>query len=139
MYPPNRQIPYRWPVRNPELWEPPFIARRVPDYFSFKSLLPSNWFPKNTVMGKILSNPLIDPAGAALNKKAQKAETDALKQINAQYDAEITASQAKLAEATAAQQDTAAQATADDQKKNMMLIVAVVVVLGVGILLMLKK
>ncbi len=139
MYPPNRQIPASWPVQNPELWNPPFIVRRVPDYFSMKSLLPANWFPKHTIAGKIFSSPLLDPLGAALNKKSQQAETDALKQINAEYDQTIADNQAKLAAATQAQQDTASQAVTADQNKNMMLIVAVVVVLGIGLIIIFKK
>jgi hypothetical protein len=114
------------PASHSESW-------RTPDYFSWKSLLPSNWFPAHTIAGKIFRSPLIDPAGAALNMKADKAEKEALKKINAEYDKSITESQVKLAEATAAQQDVVALATAEDQKKNLMLAVAVVAIAGVGI------
>jgi hypothetical protein len=123
-----------------------FGSWQTPDYFSLKSLLPSNWFPAHTIVGKILRSPLIDPAGAALNMKAAQAERETLKKINAEYDQSITDSQVKLAEAVAAQQDVVALATedqkknaAEDQKKNLMLVVVVAVIAGVGIVLILKK
>ncbi|MDR1155804.1 MAG: hypothetical protein LBL04_13950 [Bacteroidales bacterium] len=119
---------------------------RTPDYFSLKDLAPANWFKPNTIAGKIFRSPLIDPAGAALNMKADKAEKETLKKINEEYDKSITDSQVKLAEAVAAQQDVVALATedqkktaAEDQKKNLMLVIVVAVILGVGIVLILKK